>query len=50
MSKKRIVILALLMAEVIGLLVLYSRQDESKKRFIKHMVRQVPYMPGRYFA
>ena len=28
----------------------YSQQDESKKRFIKHLARQVPYLPGRYYA
>ena len=28
----------------------YSRLDESKKRFIKHLARQVPYLPGRYYA
>lgn len=28
----------------------YMRLDDSKKRFIKHLVKQVPYLPGRYFA
>jgi len=28
----------------------YTKLDESKKRFIKHLVKQVPYLPARYFA
>jgi hypothetical protein len=28
----------------------YSRQDESKKRFLKHLGKQVPYLPARYYA
>ncbi len=27
-----------------------ARMDESRKRFILHLVKQVPYLPGRYFA
>lgn len=28
----------------------YMKLDDSKKRFIKHLVKQVPYLPGRYYA
>lgn len=42
-------LLLLITAVVLGL-AFYSQQDESKKRFIKHTVKQVPYLPGRYFA
>ena len=24
--------------------------DESKKRFIVHLLKQAPYLPGRYYA
>ncbi len=34
-----------------GLLVFqFTRLDESRKRFILHLLKQVPYLPGRYFA
>jgi len=35
---------------IAGLVIQYTRLDESKKRFIKHLARQVPYLPGRYYA
>lgn len=38
--------LALLAGMAIG----FARLDESKKRFILHLVKQVPYLPGRYYA
>lgn len=44
------VFLLLMVVLVAGLGALYSTRSESKKRFIKNMVRQVPYLPGRYFA
>jgi hypothetical protein len=47
---KKVLMLVLAAGAVLGLAALYSRQDESKKRFIKQMVRQVPYLPARYFA
>ena len=50
MSRKKAVLLLVMLVNIIGLFALYARQDESKKRFIKHLVRQVPYLPGRYFA
>lgn len=28
----------------------FARMDESRKRFILHLLKQVPYLPGRYFA
>lgn len=39
-----------LLAAVISLLARYATLDPSKKRFIKHILKQVPYMPARYFA
>ncbi len=42
--------LLLLLMPVIALLTMYMRVDISKKRFIKHLLKQVPYLPGRYFA
>lgn len=36
---------------IIAVLVMqYTRLDESKKRFIKHLAKQLPYLPGRYYA
>ena len=32
------------------LAVRYMQMDESKKRFVKHLAKQVPYLPGRYYA
>jgi hypothetical protein len=32
------------------LVVQYMQLDESKKRFIKHLAKQAPYLPGRYYA
>jgi hypothetical protein len=28
----------------------FSQLDESKKRFILHLLKQAPYLPGRYYA
>ncbi len=28
----------------------FSRMDESRRRFILHLLKQVPYLPGRYYA
>lgn len=47
MRKLLPVVLFLVLALGIGQ---YMRLDDSKKRFIKHLVKQVPYLPGRYFA
>ncbi|MDI6873439.1 hypothetical protein [Candidatus Solincola sp.] len=33
-----------------ALVLQFARLDESRKRFILHLVKQVPYLPGRYFA
>lgn len=48
MGKKILMLLAL--ANLLGLALFYATRSESKKRFIKHLVKQVPYMPARYFA
>jgi hypothetical protein len=29
---------------------LFAQLDESKKRFIVHLLKQAPYLPGRYYA
>jgi len=41
---------ALLAALAVALVARYATLDPSKKRFIKHILKQVPYMPARYFA
>jgi hypothetical protein len=46
--KKMMPLFALTVFVVMGMQ--YSRLDESKKRFIKHLAKQVPYLPGRYYA
>ena len=44
-------VLPFLMIAPAGLLALgFMRLDESKRRFIAHLLKQVPYLPGRYFA
>ncbi|MFH1149982.1 MAG: hypothetical protein V1748_05885 [Actinomycetota bacterium] len=35
---------------VAGAVAWYMTRDESKKRYIKHLARQVPYLPARYYA
>ncbi|MBN2026919.1 MAG: hypothetical protein JW854_09200 [Actinobacteria bacterium] len=27
-----------------------TQLDESRKRFIMHLLKQAPYLPGRYYA
>lgn len=48
MKRLRWFILGIIFAAI--LLLIYSRLDESQKRFVKHLAKQVPYMPARYFA
>lgn len=43
---KRIVCLGVIGATVYG----YTRLTDSKKRFIKELVRQIPYLVPRYFV
>jgi hypothetical protein len=43
---KKLVLLSLIAGAVAG----YSRMDESQKRYVKHLAKQVPYLPGRYYA
>jgi uncharacterized protein YqhQ len=43
---KRLVLLAL----VAGLAYQFTQLEESKKRFIIHLAKQAPYLPGRYYA
>lgn len=38
------------LAIVAALALQFARMDESRKRFVMHLVKQVPYLPGRYFA
>jgi len=40
----------ILLALVAGLVFQYTQLDESKKRFIMHLAKQAPYLPGRYYA
>ncbi len=41
----------LILACLAALLALqFTRLDESRKRFILHLLKQVPYLPGRYYA
>jgi hypothetical protein len=39
---------------LVGMLALlafqFTQLDDSKKRFIVHLLKQVPYLPGRYYA
>lgn len=49
MSGKTIKYLVLL-ALLAGLAFQFSRLDESKKRYIVHLAKQAPYLPGRYYA
>jgi hypothetical protein len=37
-------------AVIAGMAYQYTQLDESKKRFIVHLAKQVPYLPGRYYA
>ncbi|MBN2027054.1 MAG: hypothetical protein JW854_09895 [Actinobacteria bacterium] len=39
---------ALIILVAVG--VQYTKLDESKQRFIMHLAKQVPYLPGRYYA
>ncbi|MDY6795735.1 MAG: hypothetical protein SWK76_10730 [Actinomycetota bacterium] len=47
--KKKLRMLVLL-ALMTGLAFQYTQLDESKKRFIIHLAKQVPYLPGRYYV
>jgi hypothetical protein len=40
----------ILLALVAGGAFKFTQLDESKKRFIIHLVKQAPYLPGRYYA
>jgi hypothetical protein len=40
----------ILLALVAGLVIKFTQLDESKKRFIVHLAKQAPYLPGRYYA
>lgn len=40
---------ALLAAGLLGLVAAYLAADESTKRYIAHIGKQVPYLPYRYF-
>ncbi len=43
--------LPLVMVVMVALLAFqFTRLDESKKRFIMHLLKQAPYLPGRYYA
>jgi hypothetical protein len=40
----------ILLAVVAGVVFKFMQLDESKKRFIIHLAKQAPYLPGRYYA
>jgi hypothetical protein len=40
----------ILLALVAALAFKFTQLDESKKRFIIHLAKQAPYLPGRYYA
>jgi len=40
----------ILLALIAGVAFKFTQLDESKKRFIMHLAKQAPYLPGRYYA
>lgn len=40
----------LVIAAAVLLALQFARLDVSKKRFIVHLLKQAPYLPGRYYA
>lgn len=40
----------LLPGVVVAVALQFARMDESRKRFLLHLLKQAPYLPGRYFA
>ena len=40
----------ILLALVAAIAFKFTQLDESKKRFIIHLAKQAPYLPGRYYA
>ncbi len=40
---------ALLLAGLLGMAAAYMAADDSTKRYIAHIGKQVPYLPYRYF-
>lgn len=48
-ARLRLLLLLLLAAAAMGL-AWYLKQDESRKRYIKHLGKQIPYLPARYYA
>ena len=46
--KKMMPLLAVAAAALLALQ--FTQLDESKKRFILHLLKQAPYLPGRYYA
>lgn len=49
-SKKKKLKKIILLAVIGGMAYQYTQLDESKKRFIVHLAKQAPYLPGRYYA
>ncbi len=44
-------VLPLLLVGIAALLAFqFTQMDESRKRFIIHLAKQAPYLPGRYYA
>jgi hypothetical protein len=47
---RRLSLFSLGLILAIMLVVLYSRLSYSHKRTIRHLLRQAPYLPARYFV
>ncbi len=46
-GKLKVLLLLVLIALAVAW---YQKQDESKKRYLKHLGKQLPYLPARYYA
>ena len=47
---RRLSVFSLGLILAIFLVILYSRLSYSQKRTIRHLLRQAPYLPARYFV
>ena len=44
------VLVVFLVMGAVLLVVKYRQLDEGKKRFVRHLLKQAKYLPGRYFS
>ncbi|RJP30660.1 MAG: hypothetical protein C4536_09540 [Actinobacteria bacterium] len=49
-GRTRKVLPFVLIATMVLLAFQFTQLDKSKKRFIVHLLKQAPYLPGRYYA